>query len=61
MSKIKELRIHRKWTQAELAEKAGLGQYKISLFERGLKPKPLEMEKLIRAFNLDKAEICKPK
>jgi len=42
-------------SQKELGEKVGMAQEKISLFERGLQPKPEEVEKLLNALSGDAA------
>ncbi len=43
---IKLLRQGRKFTQAELAEKSDIPQWRISLLERGIPPKPDEAARL---------------
>jgi len=49
---IRQLRVSRGWTQSELGKRAGVVQQKISLFERGLKVRPAEIKKILKAFEL---------
>jgi len=49
---LRQLRVSKGWTQAELGKRAGLVQQRVSLLERGLKSKPDETEKILRAFGL---------
>ena len=53
---IKQLRRSRKWTQVELGKRADIGQHRISLLERGLEPKPKELERLKKAFGFSVTE-----
>ncbi len=53
---IRQSRVSRGWTQGELAKKAGIAQQRISLFERGLKARPKDIKKLVKAFGLESAD-----
>ena len=49
---LRQLRASKGWTQAELGKRAGLVQQRVSLLERGLKSKPNEIKKILKAFEL---------
>ena len=49
---IKLSRVKRGWTQGELARRAGIQQQRISAFECGLKARPKDIQKLVKAFGL---------
>jgi len=58
---IKEFRSHRNWTQADLAEKAGISIVYLSDIERGNKWPYLDtMIKLAEAFKIEVYELIKP-
>ena len=50
---IKILRVAKGWSQTELAKKIGVVQQRVSLIENGLEPKPREIKKLAKIFELD--------
>lgn len=51
-NRIRTERQLRNWTQEELAEKSGLRQPHISLYETGVFPTPATARKLARAFDV---------
>jgi predicted transcriptional regulator len=53
MPNIKVQRARKNWTQKELESKTGIPQWRISLLERGIKPREDEAKKIKRAFNRD--------
>jgi transcriptional regulator with XRE-family HTH domain len=58
--KIRELRISRKLTQVELAEKSGLHPNYVGMIERGERnPSLINIDKLAKAFNVSLSEILK--
>ncbi len=50
-------RVKRELTQTELAALSGIPQHRISLLERGVKPKADEVKALARAFRVDESEL----
>jgi transcriptional regulator with XRE-family HTH domain len=50
-------RIKRELTQAELAALTGVPQPRISLLERGIKPRPEEVEALAAAFKISPEKL----
>ena len=55
---IKKLRLHRGWTQAQLAYKLGVSTQTISNWETGLKsPRMGTIEKMAMVFNVTEREI----
>jgi transcriptional regulator with XRE-family HTH domain len=55
---IKSIRIHRKWSQADLAEKADISIPFLSDIERGNKwPYPDTLSRLAKALNVDIYEL----
>jgi transcriptional regulator with XRE-family HTH domain len=59
--RIAEMRRQRGWTQAELAEKAGLRQATISKIERGQRRKNgvTTLQGIATAFNIDLTTLLK--
>ena len=51
MNPWRKIREDMGWPQTKLAKKAGLKQPQISNIERGLKPTPKQVKKLLRAFS----------
>ena len=55
---IKSFRIHREWSQADFAEKAGISIPFLSDIERGNKwPSPDTLSKIAKAFKVDVYEL----
>ncbi|MGO9175650.1 MAG: helix-turn-helix transcriptional regulator [Desulfobaccales bacterium] len=50
-------RVKRELTQVELAALSGIPQHRISLLERGVKPRADEVKALARAFKVDPEEL----
>ncbi len=50
-------RVKRELTQVELAVRSGIPQHRISLLERGVKPRPDEAKLLADAFNMNPEEL----
>lgn len=50
-------RVKRELTQAELAALSGVPQHRISLLERGIKPRPEEAKALADAFEVSPEEL----
>jgi len=44
-------------SQQSLAEETGIGQWRISLIERGLPPNPDEAAKIAKALGVNKSDI----
>jgi transcriptional regulator with XRE-family HTH domain len=59
MSGIKQLRIQKGLTQSELGKRAGIGQHRVSLIERGLNPRKGELDKLRKALLQDESRNSK--
>lgn len=58
MTKLRELREFRDWSQAELARRAGLHASTLSLLESGrLRAYPAQVQKLARALRLPVKEV----
>ena len=53
VSKLKIERAKRGMSQIELWMKSGVPQYRISLIERGISPKPDEAKKITKALGVD--------
>jgi len=56
MHKLKELRIERKWTQAELAERAGLAHNTVVRAEKGLPVRVDTRRKLLTVLGVPYSE-----
>jgi len=50
-------RVKRELTQAELAARSGIPQHRISLLERGVRPRPNEAKALADTLGVREAEI----
>jgi transcriptional regulator with XRE-family HTH domain len=50
-------RVKRELTQAELAARSGVPQHRISLLERGVRPRPDEARALADVFGLEVPEL----
>jgi len=50
-------RIKQELTQTELAARSGIPQHRISLLERGVRPRPDEVRALADAFKVDPQEL----
>jgi transcriptional regulator with XRE-family HTH domain len=50
---IKKLRVAKGWSQTELGKKIGIIQQRVSLIEGGLDPKPREIKKLAKVFEIE--------
>jgi len=50
-------RVKRELTQADLAARSGVPQHRISLLERGVKPRPEEAQALAVVLGVREAEI----
>jgi len=53
VSNMKLERTKKEITQLDLWEKTGIPQWRLSLIERGIHPKPEEAEKIASALNSD--------
>lgn len=53
-------RIKRELTQAKLAAQSGVPQHRISLLERGVRPRPEEAQALADAFGCEPQELFRP-
>jgi transcriptional regulator with XRE-family HTH domain len=59
---LKLFRSHRSWSQADLAERAGISITFLSSIERGNKwPHPETLSNLAQAFGIEAYELIKPK
>ena len=58
VSVIRIERIKRGLSQTDLWMETGVPQWRISLIERGLPPKPQEAHKLAKALGIPENDIC---
>lgn len=57
ISLIRLERLKRGWSQMDLGSRCGIGQWRLSLLENGMPPKPDERKKLSEALNIPEDEI----
>ncbi|MCK5507412.1 MAG: helix-turn-helix transcriptional regulator [Desulfobacterales bacterium] len=57
VSEIKIKRIKQEISQVELGARTGIPQWRISLIERGIRPKKHEIEKISEALRLSAEDI----
>lgn len=57
VSEIKIKRIRQEISQVELGARTGIPQWRISLIERGIKPKQHEIKKISEALSLSAEDI----
>ncbi|RJR47688.1 MAG: XRE family transcriptional regulator [Desulfobacteraceae bacterium] len=57
ISKMKLERVRREVTQVDLWMKTGIPQWRLSLIERGITPRPTEAEKIGEALGVNPEEL----